>query len=44
MMRDQLIPQERVLAICREVVNKQGEFYYDGGILDQSSKYSDIVI
>ncbi|RLN34943.1 transposon protein, putative, CACTA, En/Spm sub-class [Panicum miliaceum] len=47
-MRDQLIPQERVLAIQEvltgfineEVLTPDGEFYYDGHALDSSSKYS----
>ncbi|RLM59110.1 hypothetical protein C2845_PM18G07300 [Panicum miliaceum] len=51
-MRDQLLPQERVLAIqeslagfiYEQVVNKDGEFHYDGYNLDTSSKYSIDVI
>ncbi|RLN04317.1 putative polyprotein [Panicum miliaceum] len=47
-MRDQLIPPERVLAIQKvlagfineEVLTPDGEFYYDGHVLDSSSKYS----
>jgi len=52
MMWDQLIPEDRVLAIqealagfiYEQVVNKHGEFHYDGGLLYQRSKYSHIVI
>jgi hypothetical protein len=51
-MRDQLLPQEKVLAIqevlagfiYEQVVNKDSEFYYDGHNLDTSSKYSIDVI
>ena len=51
-MRDQLVPQERVMTIQEalagfineEVVNELGEFHYGGEILDQRSKYSNIVI
>jgi hypothetical protein len=47
-MRDQLLPQERVFMIqealvgfiYEQVINKDGEFYYDGHNLDPSSKYS----
>jgi hypothetical protein len=51
-MRDQLLPQERVLAIqeamagfiYEQVVKPDGEFHYDEHILDRSSKYSIDVI
>ena len=46
-MRDQLIPHERILAIqealagfvYEHAVNKDSEFYYDGGKLDPRIKY-----
>jgi hypothetical protein len=51
-MRDQLLPQERVLEIqkattgfiYKQVIKPYGEFHYDGHILDRSSKYSIDVI
>jgi hypothetical protein len=51
-MRGQLLPQERVLAIqealagfiYEQVINKDGEFHYDGRNLDTTSKYSIDVI
>jgi hypothetical protein len=51
-MLDQLLPQERVLTvqeamagfIYKQVVKPDGEFHYDGHILDRSSKYSIDVI
>jgi hypothetical protein len=51
-MRDQLLPLKRVLAIqetlagfiYEQVINKDGEFHYDGHNLDTSSKYSIDVI
>ena len=51
-MRDQLIPEERVLAIqealCgfinEQVLDKKGEFYYDGeSNIDNRSKYDTIM-
>ena len=51
-MRDELIPEERVLAVqealCRfindEVLDVQGEFYYDGvSYINNKSKYDNIV-
>ena len=50
-MRDTLIPEERILAIqeamCKfiihEVLDKAGEFYYDGvSNIDNRSKYDNI--
>ena len=50
-MRDTLIPEERILAIqeamCKfivhKVLDKAGEFYYDGvSNIDNSSKYDKI--
>jgi hypothetical protein len=51
-MRNKLLPQERVLAIqettagliYEQVAKSDGEFDYDGHILDRSSKYSIDVI
>jgi hypothetical protein len=51
-MQDQLLPQERVLVIqeamagfiYEQVFKTDGEFQYDGHILDRSSKYSINVI
>jgi hypothetical protein len=51
-MRDQLLSQEKVLAIqeamtwfiYEQVVKPDGKFHYDGHILDRSSKYSIDVI
>jgi hypothetical protein len=51
-MRDQLLPQERVLAIqeamagfiYKQVIKSDGEFHYGGYILDRTSKYSIDVI
>jgi hypothetical protein len=51
-MQDQLLPQERVLAIqevlvgfiYEQVVKPDGEFHYDGHYLDNRSKYSIDVI
>jgi hypothetical protein len=45
-MRDQLLPQERVLVIqeamagfiYEQVVKLDGEFHYDGHIFDRSSR------
>ena len=50
-MREQLLPDERILAIqeamcgfiIQEVLNKAGEFYYDGvSNIDNRSKYDNI--
>jgi hypothetical protein len=51
-MRDQLLPQKRVLAIqeamakfiYEQVIKSDGEFHYNGHILERSSKYSINVI
>jgi hypothetical protein len=45
-MRDQLLPQERVLVgfTYEQLVKPDGEFHYDGHILDRSRKYSVDVI
>ena len=51
-MRDQLIPEERVLAIqqapwrfiIEQVINNEGELYYDEeSNIDNRNKYDDIV-
>ena len=51
-MRDELIPKERLLAIQEafcgfindEVLDVQGEFYYDGvSYINNKSKYDNIV-
>ena len=51
-MRDTLVPEERILAIqeamCKfivhEVLDKAGEFYYDGvSNIDNRSKYDKIM-
>ena len=51
-MRDELIPEERLLAVQEalcgfindEVLDVQGEFYYDGvSNIDNKSKYDNIV-
>ena len=51
-MRDQLVLEKRILAVqealcefvVEQVINKKGEFYYDGvSNIDNTSKYDDIV-
>ena len=51
-MWDQLVLEKRILAvqealcefIVEQVINKKGEFYYDGvSNIDNTSKYDDIV-
>ena len=51
-MRDELIPEERILAVQEalcgfindEVLEVQGEFYYDGVLyINNKSKYDNIV-
>jgi hypothetical protein len=51
-MRNQLLIQEKVLAIqevmagfiYKQVIKRDGDFHYDGYILDRSRKYSIDVI
>ena len=51
-MRDELIPEERILAVHEalcgfindEVLDVEGEFYYDGvSYINNKSKYDNIV-